>query len=183
MRSHLIEKYPNLYQQFKTLENTDPAPDGNRYARHAGGFGFHCWKCGYDLQALDRLSVEFATYLGVDPSDENTSRSGTRVIQSLLADIVSRSRDMSAIVSSESSIWSMSPFERTSMVDQWKREIGPQKLVEQLAEIHRRHHVALFARSKAREDVDARCLESSKSRESSTSDTFSRDSANMFKNN
>ncbi len=106
--------------------------------------------------------MEFATYLGVDPSTEDTSRSGTRIIENLLAEIVSRSRDLDAIVSSGSSIWSMSPTERTSMVDSWKQEIGPQKLADQLAELHRRHQVAVFEKRKATQDIDARCLETSK---------------------
>ncbi|KAI9794294.1 MAG: hypothetical protein M1835_006682 [Candelina submexicana] len=160
VRNHLTEKYPDIYRQFLALEKPEHSFEGHRAIRHAGGFGFHCWKSGLDIRALNTLSVEFATYLGVDPSTGDTSGSGTRVIESLLAEIVSRSRNLDAIVSSGTSIWSMSPTERTSMVEKWKMEIGPRKFVEQLGEIHRRHQVALLEKKKATQDIDARCLES-----------------------
>ncbi|KAI9704227.1 MAG: hypothetical protein M1836_007088 [Candelina mexicana] len=160
VRNHLTENYSDIYRQFLALEKPEHSFEGHRAIRHAGGFGFHCWKSGLDIRALNTLSVEFATYLGVDPSTGDTSGSGTRVIESLLAEIVSRSRNLDAIVSSGTSIWSMSPTERTSMVEKWKMEIGPRKFVEQLGEIHRRHQVALLEKKKATQDIDARCLES-----------------------
>jgi hypothetical protein len=146
-----------MYDQFAVLDTTTQQKSRIRLARHAGGFAYLCWAEGHDLEALQTMTREFSTYLGIDPnaSDENAVPIGR--VQQWLDEIVASAREVSDSLTS-ANIWTMSPQERWSLMQKWREEIGTRTVLEKTAEIHRRHQLARDAVVEARQRMDVRCL-------------------------
>ena len=139
LRGHLQDNYNGYYQQFASLEVAENKhATRNTLARKAEGFGFMCWIKEVDLNAEDALLRNFHLYLGKTAASDV----GFPMIQQMLKEIFSSKNLQVATTLGEPSIWQMSSSERQQLVEHWRSEVSTVKLVEQVAELHRRHQEA-----------------------------------------
>ncbi|KAI9844006.1 MAG: hypothetical protein M1837_005941 [Sclerophora amabilis] len=157
VREHLRASYKDVFDQFAALDQSGSF-DTHRVARHAGAFGYHCWSRGIDLDGLRHLAAEFSTYLGVDPTANDSVPSSSSLILQMLEAIVSSARDVHDL-RKEKSVWNMSPVERKSLMTTWKDEIGVRNVADKVAEVHRRHQNAVGKRKAYQQNIDSRALE------------------------
>ena len=112
----------------------------------------------------------FETMLGpitVDYDSDGKDRAKERV----LATISQNARRANTVVAGQD-IWKLPLVERETITKKWKSEINPYSLLDQTAEIHCRHQIALHVRAQAHSEVDRRCLEQRKFLASSQADFF-----------
>ncbi|KAH0543461.1 hypothetical protein FGG08_002226 [Glutinoglossum americanum] len=139
LREYIQENYNGYYQQFASLEaaGSEHGAD-NSLARKAEGFGFMCWIKEVDINAEEALLRNFHLYLGKSA----VSDVGFPIVQQMLKEIFCSKNLHIATTLGEPSIWQMSSSERQQLVERWRSEVGTIKLVEQVAELHRRHQEA-----------------------------------------
>ncbi|KAI9800521.1 MAG: hypothetical protein M1825_004069 [Sarcosagium campestre] len=157
VREHLLQHYKGFYDQFAALDVSRRATTDMRLARQSTGFGYHCWAQGRDLESLRLMTEEFSDYLGLDPK-EPVNTDCSRNLRLMLERIMASGRELSHLPSNVN-VWSMSPDERTSLMQTWESEMETGTGVEILAEIHNRHYRANQAKKGAHSEVDLRCLE------------------------
>jgi hypothetical protein len=141
LREHVRECHNGYYQQFASLEVTESSFTGHDATAHKAegfGFGFLCWIKGVDLNAEEDLLRNFHLYLG----KAATSNTGSGIIRQMLKEIFSAKNLQTAPTLQEPNIWQMTLSERQQLVERWKSEIGKIRVVEKIAELHRRHQEA-----------------------------------------
>lgn len=149
-------QYPGVYSQFSALSEYEQDLSELRLARKAGGFAFKHWSEGGDIDNLRQLPYEFATYLDVDPAV--LDRMGSPAIERLLRKLAIHT-ELRAERAAVDNVWSLPKSARTELREKWKAALDPKILVEQLAEIHRRHQIAISDRNTVGDNIDQRCLE------------------------
>lgn len=151
--------YANAFESFVGLETIDESKLADiRLARKAGGFAFEYWCRGGDIEDIDRLLECFSTILGNNGSPGGMdSVEEERVTKSVLASI-SHNADLTLSRRSKDDIWSLSLEERRHLWTKWKEEVNPWIIVDQTAEIQRRHQLAILKKKSALQQVDVRCL-------------------------
>lgn len=160
VREHLKIKYANAFESFVGLETIDESKLADiRLARKAGGFAFEYWCRGGDIEDIDQLLECFSTILGsnglpggMDSVEEE------RVTKSVLASIT-QNADLTLSRRSKDDIWSLTLEERRHLWKKWKEEVNPWIIVDQTAEIQRRHQLAILKKKSVLQQVDVRCLE------------------------
>lgn len=165
VRELLKNKYPAILERFTGLEQVEEAILSDvKLARKAGGFAYEYWCTGGDLRDIDRLLQKFKDMLDNpdqqdESDDEFDSKTKTRVMESIRwnAEAVANST-----VSGNGDVWGLTLTQRQGLLEQWKVEIDPRTILDRTAEIHRRHQAAISRRYKAYDEVDARCLEQSR---------------------
>ncbi|KAI9783521.1 MAG: hypothetical protein M1839_003691 [Geoglossum umbratile] len=139
LREHVQECYNGYYQQFASLEVAENNyAEDNTTARKAEGFGFMCWIKEVDINAEEDLLRNFHLYLGKSAA----SSAGSHTIQQMLKEIFSSKNLQVTSTLGEPSIWQMTSSERRQLVERWNSEISKARVVEQVAELHRRHQEA-----------------------------------------
>ena len=159
IRGHLQANYKSIFDRFAGLEVVnDQLLADIRVARKAGGFAFEYWCQGGDISDVKQLLVCFDTMLGdSDPAvGHDNAKARERVLATIARNVEHAKVDVE--VGSERDVWDMSLGERELLLEKWKQEINPLALVDQMAEIHRRHLVAFKERKKIQREIDARCL-------------------------
>jgi len=159
IRGHLQANYKSIFQRFSGLETvSDQLLSDIRLARKAGGFAYEYWCRGGDINDVEQLLVCFDTMLGDSqlPRELDTLKTRERVLATIAQNVERAKFDID--VTSGRDVWSLSLEERELLQKKWKDEICPWAIVDQTAEIHRRHLVAVSERKKIQEEIDARCL-------------------------
>ena len=162
VRELLKSRYPAILERFVGLERVDSSRLSDiRLARKAGGFAFEFWGTGGDIKDVDQLREKFSSMLGnefefQDIADDDDLRTKYRVFDNIALNAANTA-------TSESShgydVWKLSLQERHRLLRKWKEEIDPQTILDRIAEIHRRHQVAVSRRCDVYHDIDARCLQ------------------------
>lgn len=160
VREHLKTNYANAFNSFVGLESIDESKLSDiRLARKAGGFAFEYWCRGGDIEDIDQLLECFSTILGNNDSPGGMdSVEEERATKSVLASItINLDRTLSS--RSKDDVWSLSLEERRHVWKKWKEEVNPWIIIDQIAEIHRRHQLAITRKKSILQQADARCLE------------------------
>ena len=165
VRELLKSRYPAILERFAGLEKVDTSLLSDiRLARKAGGFAFEFWATGGDISDLDCLLEKFSSMLGnqyefQDDADDDDLKTRSRVLGNI-------ARNAANTAASDPSpgcdLWKLNLLERQRLLDKWKREIDPLTILDRIAEIHRRHQVAVSKRSEVFQEIDARCLQDRK---------------------
>lgn len=152
--------YANAFESFVGLETIDESKLADiRLARKAGGFAFEYWCRGGDIKDIDQLLECFSTILGSNGSPGGMdSVEEEQVTKSVLASI-SHNADLTLSRRPKDDIWSLSLEERRHLWTKWKEEVNPWIIVDQTAEIQRRHQLAILEKKSVLQQVDVRCLE------------------------
>ena len=58
----------------------------------------------------------------------------------------------------ENDVWTLTLKERKELSKKWKEEVNPWTIIDQAAEIHRRHQSAVSKKKGVSQKIDARCL-------------------------
>ncbi len=159
IRGHLQANYKSVFDRFAGLETVnDQLLSDIRLARKAGGFAFEYWCRGGDINDVEQLLICFDTMLGnCDLSREHDNiKTRDRVLATIARNVEQAKVDNGVI--SGRDVWSLTLAERELLQRKWKEEICPWTIVDQTAEIHRRHLVAVNERKKIQQEIDARCL-------------------------
>lgn len=151
--------YASAFESFVGLETIPESKLADiRLARKAGGFAFEYWCRGGDIEDIDQLLECFSTILGNNGSPGGMdSVEEERVTKSVLASI-SHNADLTLSRRSKNDIWSLSLEERRHLWTKWKEEVNAWIIVDQAAEIQRRHQLAILKKKSALQQVDVRCL-------------------------
>ncbi len=159
VRGHLKTEYKNAFDSFVGLEKIDESKLSDiRLARKAGGFAFEFWCQGGDIEDIDQLLKCFSTILGTNEStcgldavEEQASKG--RVFATIKANVGQtlgrRHGD---------DVWSLSMEERQQLPKKWKDEVNPCAIIDQTAEVHRRHQSAVLRMKETHQKSDSRCL-------------------------
>lgn len=150
--------YETAFNSFVGLESIDEAKLSDiRLARKAGGFAFEYWCQGGDIKDVNQLLERFETMLGSNDSLRGMEDADERSRERILATIT---RNAERIGSSdlESDVWTLALKERKALSKKWKEEVNPWTIIDQAAEIHRRHQSAVSKKKSAGQKIDARCL-------------------------
>ena len=159
IRGHLQANYNPIFQRFAKLETVDEQLLSDiRLARKAGGFAFEYWCRGGDLNDVEQLLVCFDTMLGDSnvTGEHDHVRTRERVLATIAQNVEHAKVDVDEV--SGRNVWSLSLEERELLLKKWKGEICPWIIVDQTAEIHRRHQAAVHRRKETQKAIDARLL-------------------------
>ena len=165
VRELLKSRYPAILERFVGLERVDSSRLSDiRLARKAGGFAFEFWGTGGDIKDVDRLLEKFSSMLGnefefQDNADDDDLRTKYRVLDNIA---LNAANTAASDPSHGYDVWKLSLKERHRLLHKWKEEIDPQTVLDRIAEIHRRHQVAVSRRYDVYHDIDARFLEDRK---------------------
>ena len=165
VRELLKSRYPEILERFVGLERVDSSRLSDiRLARKAGGFAFEFWGTGGDIKDVDRLLEKFSSMLGnefefQDIADDGDLRTKYRVLDNIA---LNAANTAASDPSHGHDVWKLSLKERHRLLHKWKEEIDPQTILDRIAEIHRRHQVAVSRRHDVYHDIDARCLQDRK---------------------
>ena len=165
VRELLKSRYPAILERFVGLERVDSSRLSDiRLARKAGGFAFEFWGTGGDIKDVDRLLEKFSSMLGNefefhDNADDDDLRTKYRVLDNIA---LNAANTAASDPSHGHDVWKLSLEERHRLLHKWKEEIDPQTILDRIAEIHRRHQVAVSRRYDVYHDIDARCLQDRK---------------------
>lgn len=159
VREHLQANHPSILSRFTEVEKTDQSNISDiRLARKAGGFAFKYWCEGGDINDVNVLLERFGFLLGsnghgddVDPCHETALERIQRNIEWNVQDVQQASRD--------DDVWKLTLPERELLLVDWRRQINAQSILDQMAEVHRRHQDATSRRRNVRADFDARVLQ------------------------
>lgn len=58
----------------------------------------------------------------------------------------------------ENDVWTLALKQRKELSKKWKEEVNPWTIIDQAAEIHRRHQSAVSKKKDINQKIDARCL-------------------------
>ena len=159
VREYLHAKNPKLLSRFTEVEKTDASNLSDiRLARKAGGFAFDYWCQGGDIKDVDLLLEKFNTMLGNETTVTEGSPRANKTLERLLENIRWNIAEIQDSMS-EADIWKLPLRQREELLQQWKREIDVQTILDRTAEVHRRHQVALLEKRSVLEEVDIRMLE------------------------
>ena len=165
VRELLKSRYPAILERFVGLERVDSNRLSDiRLARKAGGFAFEFWGTGGDIKDVDRLLEKFSSMLGNefefhDNADDDDLRTKYRVLDSIAMNAANTAA-LDPLPGCD--VWKLALKERHRLLQKWKEEIDPQSILDRVAEIHRRHQVAVSKRYEVYHDIDARCLQDRK---------------------
>ena len=157
IRGHLKLNYKAAFDSFVSLESVGEAKLSDiRLARKAGGFAFEYWCQGGDIKDVDQLLERFETMLGSNDSlsgMENADETKDRVLAT-----IARNAEQVRSSKRESNVWTLGLKERKELSMKWKEEVGPWTIIDQAAEIHRRHQSAVSRKRDVNQKIDARRL-------------------------
>lgn len=146
------------FDSFVSLESVNEARLSDiRLARKAGGFAFEYWCQGGDIKDVNQLVERFETMLGNNDSlcrrEDADRHSRERVLATITrnAELIGRSGYWN-------DVWTLPLEERKELLKQWKEQVNPWTIIDQAAEIHRRHQSAVLKMRDVHQDIDARCL-------------------------
>lgn len=165
VRELLDIRYPAILERFAGLEKVDSSRLSDiRLARKAGGFAFEFWATGGDINDLDQLLDKFSSMLGdqyefKDDADDADLRTRSRVLDKIA---LNAANTAASGPSNGCDIWKLALKERQHLLNKWKKEIDPQTILDRVAEVHRRHQVAVSKKYVVYHDIDARCLQDRK---------------------
>lgn len=158
IRGHLKTNYQAAFDSFVGLESIDEAKLSDiRLARKAGGFAFEYWCQGGDIKDVDQLLERFETMLGSNNSLSGMEDADERSRDRVLATIT-RNAERLGSSGLEDDVWTLALKERKELSKKWKEEVNPFTIIDQAAEIHRRHQAAVSKKKDVSRKIDARCL-------------------------
>lgn len=161
VRELLQSRYPAILKCFAGLEKVNSSRLSDiRLARKAGGFAFEFWGTGGDINDLDRLLEKFSSMLGnqyefQDDADDGDLQTKYRVLDNVA---LNAAHIAASDPPTGCDVWRLALKERQHLLNRWKEEIDPHTILDRIAEIHRRHQVAVSKRYEVHQDIHARCL-------------------------
>ncbi|MCJ1426299.1 hypothetical protein MMC29_004202 [Sticta canariensis] len=158
IRGHLKVNYKAAFDSFVSLESIDEAKLSDiRLARKAGGFAFEYWCQGGDIKDVDQLLERFETMLGSNDSLSGMEYTDERSKDRVLATIA-KNAELVRSSGRENDVWTLALKERKALSMKWKEEVSPWTIIDQAAEIHRRHQLAVSRKKDVNHKINARCL-------------------------
>lgn len=158
IRGHLKVNYKAAFDSFVSLESIDEAKLSDiRLARKAGGFAFEYWCQGGDIKDVDQLLERFETMLGSNDSLSGVEYADESSKDRVLATIA-RNAEQVRSSGRENNVWTLTLKERKELSMKWKEEVSPGTIIDQAAEIHRRHQSAVSRKKDVNQKINARCL-------------------------
>ena len=152
MRDHLRVYHTASYHQLN-----QPVGNNNfdfRRGKNYQGFVWEYWSNGGDIENMEELLEAAATLLGTcEVENESNSSKAIEFKAKLLAIIKENATKAKA-----DPIWSLSVSQRDALISQWIKEMDPWKLCDSLAEVHRRHQVAVNRKIDSYEGHNVRTL-------------------------
>ena len=158
IKDHLKTNYRMIFDQFSSLESVDGQNAEAIKHRTVPSFAYEYWCQGGDLNDLSRLIEVFDGLLGKNGFQANSDSNEHRIRDRLFESIERNATQISNMVSGRE-IWSLPMSERRDLIRKWEAELDPTKVLESLAELHRRHQAAQDRKKEANKAIDARCLE------------------------
>ncbi|MCJ1462198.1 hypothetical protein MMC07_000798 [Pseudocyphellaria aurata] len=158
IRGHLKVNFPAAFESFVGLESVSEARLSDiRLARKAGGFAFEYWCQGGDIKDVNQLLERFETMLGDNDSLGRREDADLHSRERVLATIT-RNAELIGSSGYWNDVWTLRLQERKELLKQWKEQVNPWTIVDQAAEIHRRHQSAVSKMKNVHQSVNARCL-------------------------
>ncbi|PGH04969.1 hypothetical protein AJ79_06926 [Helicocarpus griseus UAMH5409] len=153
----LHDKYKDIHRQLLLAARTGNTLHGLGIHKRVGGFPYALWSSGGDLDVFDqRISADFAEFLGQNGIEENDPKYNLEVFYEVLQDIISQVRQNCNNV--DENIWILSLRERQELMAKWASEIDHEAVAKEIVDIHLRHQAAVARMQLCREVLDARCL-------------------------
>lgn len=158
IRGHLKRNYKTAFDSFVGLESIDEARLSDiRLARKAGGFAFEYWCQGGDIKDVNQLLEHFETMLGSNNSLKSMGDVDERSRDRVLATITKNAQRVGSR-GNDNDVWALALKNRRELSRKWKEEVNPWTIVDQTAEIHRRHQSAVTKKKDLTQKINARCL-------------------------
>ena len=149
-KDHLKFNHQGVYEEFQEIERLNAELRDLRRIKRYNGFGYAYWVQGGDLADIESLLDTVDSLLGKPCSDSEES-----FRMKLLAHVKENAIHAST---KSGGIWSMNLVERHAHVARWVEELNAWSLCDGLAEVHRRHQVAVRSLNSVYQPLDVKCL-------------------------
>ena len=158
LQHHLKATDKKAFEALSRIEYIETTSSrDNRVAKRAGGFAYEFWCQGGDINNVDHLLGCFSATLenndDMTSEDKSMERAKERV---QLA--ISRNAKRAANAVTGNDIWALPLKERRLLLQKWKQEMNPWTVVDQTAEVYRRHLMAVAQTIRNRDEIYLKCL-------------------------
>ena len=149
-KDHLKAHHRAIFDDFEEIERLNhDLRDLHRVKRYSG-FGYEYWIRGGDLSDMQSLLDTLDTLLG-EPHPTSSETFRAKLLANVKANVLNAS-------AKSGGVWTMDLDARRALVTRWIEELNPWSLCDGLAEVHRRHQVAVKSLNRSYQAFDVRCL-------------------------
>ena len=153
-KDYLRARHRAIFDEFEEIERLNHDLQDLRRVKRYYGFGYEYWIRGGDIADIETLLDTVDTLLG-EPQTTSVDSFRAKLLANVKENILNASVKPSGI-------WTMDLDRRRALVGTWVADLNTWSLCDGLAEVHRRHQVAVKLLNHAYQPIDVTCLGSRK---------------------